>query len=297
MSYVDDLPNPGPSRTDLPSWRRDLSDPVRAALAADESADPLATPDRVLFTGDWHGRHGWAKAMLRQARLEGADTLVQLGDFGLWHGRDGEYFLNEVARHAAHYEVNVLWLDGNHENFDVLDQLPVGRHGLTCVRPRVWHLPRGFRWTWAGMRFLSLGGATSLDRPYRTPGMSWWPQEELTLAQAHAASAGGAVDVMLTHDCPSGVDVPGLPPASMWDPAELRRANQHRDLLRAVVEDLTPTHLLHGHFHSRYDAQLPLTGGGTVSVTGLSCDGSGPAAHLVLSMEELAAQVHARRAA
>lgn len=273
------------------------TDPVAAALPSGAELAPLADPGRVTFAGDFHGEAGWARHVLRAAKRDGAGALVQLGDFGLWPGRAGMRFLHEVSAAAAAVQLPLLWLDGNHEDFDQLATYPVGATGLRRIRPWIWHLPRGFRWNWAGLRFGALGGATSLDRPHRTPGVSWWPQEEITWAQAQNVIDGGPVDVLLTHDCPAGVTIPGLPPESVWDPAELRRANGHRELLRSVVDAVAPTHLFHGHFHSRYDAELPLPGGPVLSVTGLDKDSSMGRGYLTVDLDALYLDSALRRAA
>ena len=81
--------------------------------------------------------------------------------------------------------------------------------------------------------------------------------------------------MMLTHDAPTGVDVPGLPPASTWEPEEIDRADRHRRLLREVVDAVQPERLVHGHFHSRYDAELRLGSGQAVAVTGLANEWTG----------------------
>lgn len=264
----------------MPAMTMPLSDPAAAG-------NPLAEPGVVCFAGDFHGNTRWAVHVLAEAKRAGARAVLQLGDFGLWPGSAGMRFLHDISAAAAEHELPVLWVDGNHEDFDQLEDYPIGPDGLRRIRPWIWHLPRGFRWTWSGLRFAALGGATSLDRPARTPHVSWWPGEEITWADAQRAVEGGETDVLLTHDCPAGVDIPGLPPASVWPPEELRRANAHRALLRTVVDELRPTHLFHGHFHSRYDAELPLPGGPAVAVTGLDCDGTGAGAYQLVDLDVL----------
>lgn len=241
------------------------------------TGNPLTDPGRLLLAGDWHGDAAWARRVIRSAPVgaDGRRRIIQLGDFGVWPGRTGVRYLDAVAEALAQADAVCLFLDGNHEDFAQLAHCPIRRDGLRGVRPRLFHLPRGTRWTWHGLRFLALGGATSLDRPWRTPGVDWWPDEELTSADLDRAISGGGCDVMLTHDAPTGVDVPGLPPVSTWEPTEVERAARHRDLLRKVVDAVQPRWLFHGHFHSRYDAELQTSGGGMVAVTGLANEWTG----------------------
>jgi hypothetical protein len=120
--------------------------------------------------------------------------------------------------------------------------------------------------------------------------VDWWPDEELTRADIDRATSGGECDVLLTHDAPAGFDVPDLPPRSTWEPAELHRAEFHRGLLREVVEVVRPWVLFHGHFHSRYDDQLCLPDGHTVSVTGLANEWTGADGFLAVRMSQLQAR-------
>lgn len=246
---------------------------MSAPTASGPARGPLAEPSRITFAGDFHTQAGWAKWVLRAAKRDGADVLIPLGDLGVWPDPYGQRFLDLLSEHAQDVGIPVLFTEGNHEDFDFLEQFPIGADGLRQLRPWVWHLPRGFRWTWGGLTFAALGGATCLNRPDLTPGFDWFPAEEITWAQAENMIAGGSVDVLVTHDCPAGVDIPDLPPPSQWAPEELRRAQNHRDLLRAVVDQIRPTHLFHGHYHVRYDAELDL-GGLQTAVCGLDRDQS-----------------------
>lgn len=47
------------------------------------------TPTRIALAGDWHGNTRWALHALEAAARQGCDTVVHLGDFGLWPGHDG----------------------------------------------------------------------------------------------------------------------------------------------------------------------------------------------------------------
>lgn len=245
---------------------------------------PLATsPNRVMLAGDWHGDTEHARSAIGWAARQGAEGILQLGDFGIWPGVGGRRYLDALDATLGSQGLWLGFVDGNHEDFWQLLQLPVDRHGARRVRPRIWHLPRGLRWSWHGRTWLALGGATSLDRPRRRLGVEWWPEEEITFRDAQAATSGGRADFMLTHDCPAGVDIPDLPPASTWAPAELNRANAHRQVLRAVVHEVRPQRLFHGHFHVRHDAVLRGEGYET-AITGLN-DNQGPFPQNVLMLD------------
>jgi hypothetical protein len=240
-------------------------------------------PDRLTIAGDWHADGAWARTVIRAAAEAGSGVLLHLGDFGIWPGEFGRTYLDTVERALAETGVTLAFIDGNHEDFPQLLATPVeplddGTPGLRAVRPGLYHLPRGTRWTWGDLRWLALGGAASVDRAWRKPGISWWPEETLTSGDVRRASESGEVDVMLTHDCPAGVAIPGFgpppdgsgpPKPPPWPVDALAAAHANRMLLREVVDAVTPTQLFHGHFHVAYTAELPLAGDRFVAVRGL----------------------------
>jgi hypothetical protein len=240
-------------------------------MHATAPTDPLATPARVAFAGDWHANTRWGVAAIQYAAERGAEVIVQLGDFGY------EYraaFLDGLDRALGRTGLRLFFVDGNHEDFPVLLRYPVRSNGLRQLASRIWHLPRGFRWIWGGLRWLALGGAHSVDRPWREPGVSWWREEELTDDDVERATAGGPADIMVAHDCPAGVPIPGLADsAHLWPAEELVAAEAHRARVRQVVDAVRPRTIWHGHFHRRYATSADL-GYGPVSVAGLDCDGS-----------------------
>lgn len=165
----------------------------------------------VFLTGDTHGEADIAKidtfAQVAQ-HLTRDDVLIVLGDFGLvWGDPPTE---RERARldWIEAQPWTTCFIDGNHENFDMLDAMPVtSRYGgrVHEVRPHVLHLMRGETYEIGGHRFFVLGGAHSIDVDWRVPHRSWWPQEvpasEERACLADAAQQVGAVDYVLTH-CP-----------------------------------------------------------------------------------------------
>ena len=237
-------------------------------------SDALAEPHLLALAGDWHGNADAAVAAIAHARRAGATTIVQLGDFG---DRYAPGFIAAVdAALAAPLETDdgaagpavLLFIDGNHERFDLLDALPRDERGLGVVAPRIRHLPRGTRWRWAGLEWVACGGATSVNRLDLVPGESWWPQEALTAADLERVRSGGPADVLVCHDSPAGAATP-CDWAGRFPEAEVRLAALHRELVRAVVDAVRPAHLLHGHFHVRYETALDGT-----RIHGLDRDGA-----------------------
>lgn len=218
--------------------------------------------EKLLIAGDWHGNSYWATKVIDYAADHGADAIVQVGDFGMWTpGPATSSFLYRVSTRARDRDVQVYWLDGNHED-----------HGRRAEFSHydndfLTYLPRGTRWEWFGKTFMALGGAVSVDKLWRTPGKSWWPEEELSRADIDHAVREGDVDVILSHDCPTGVRIPGL--GGNFPPQALAEAGLHRNLLREVWEAKTPQLWVHGHYHVCYQAWLA----NDTHVFGLGADG------------------------
>jgi Icc-related predicted phosphoesterase len=237
-------------------------------------------PTVVLFCGDVHGDAGEVDYCLAIARAQHAQATFFVGDFGYWeHEPSGVAYLDQVEKAATSHDVPVYFLDGNHDKISLLLDIYQDRddEGFVIVRPHVRYAPRGHRWTWSGVRFLSFGGAYSTDKeprlameqrraryqnlpPHGLAGTLWFPEEEATEADLAAALAGPPVDVLLAHDKPRNT-TPAINRKDEWD------AYPNQERIQRLVDDLRPTLLVHGHLHYRYSEQL-----GPTRVEGLACD-------------------------
>ena len=87
-----------------------------------------------------------------------ADYLIILGDVGVcWDGGSRE----DTTRWALHnLPCPVLWLDGNHENFDEIGEYPVTEwHGgkVQFIEENIIHLMRGQVYEIEGKSFFTFG--------------------------------------------------------------------------------------------------------------------------------------------
>lgn len=219
----------------------------------------------VAFAGDWHGNASYAGSVIEALPAE-VEAILHTGDFGY---NFTSHFLNTLTDKAAKHDKIIMFCAGNHDNYDYLETIPVDDDGVQRLTERIWHLPRAFRWEWFGLKFLALGGAHSIDRLSRKQGISWWPQEWINHRDMYAAIEGGDVDIMLTHDAPAGHHIPGLLPEHLIPEDDLRYADQHREIIKFVVQEVNARWLWHGHYHSFYRVES-----GNTVITGLDCDGS-----------------------
>lgn len=256
----------------------------------------MSEPKRVVIAGDWHGNLPWARAVVAEAvRLlpdESPRTILHVGDFGVWPGRAGERYVAEVGDALRGADARVLFVDGNHEDFEQLEHHRIAQHGLQMTptpigRGEIVWLMRGTRWKWHGRWWVAAGGAVSVDRAFRRPGRDWWPQEEISEADHERIVAPGSADVMVCHDAPTLVPMTFGQWPSGWDLADKARADAHRDRLQAIVNEVQPSWLLHGHYH-RYHDQLVSMDHAVVRVVGLAADEALAGSYRVLNVETMA---------
>lgn len=207
-----------------------------------------------LIAGDWHGSWPQADTVIRHAKEKDIDTIFHVGDFGIWN--NDKPFLNRIQALIGEWDIQMYFIDGNHEDFDRLYQKKVLEDGTRYVRDNIHHIPRGYRWEWKGLKFMGLGGAASIDKDFRRSGRSWWIEELLTDEDIAKGKEGGPVDIMFTHDSPAGA------PNSITDDWHsqmgaikyygehaLAYCNDHRKRLQEVTDVAVPRLLFHGHYH------------------------------------------------
>ena len=75
--------------------------------------------------------------------------------------------------------------------------------------PKLFHLLRGETYLIERKSLLVMGGGRSIDRVWRTPGLSWWPEEMPTNAEyqhlRQRVQQLKRVDLILTHAAPASV--------------------------------------------------------------------------------------------
>ena len=185
----------------------------------------------VYITGDTHGDFTRFKnAVLKKA--DANDIVIVCGDFGFfWDDSKKE---QKYRQKLSELKYTVAFVDGCHENYDMLEAYPVSDWNggkARVIAPNIVHLLRGEIYTICGKRFFTFGGGHSQDFEYRTA-ENWWEREQPTYEEIlHAAENLKAhenkVDYIITHE----------PPASLKDC--LRVDMMQRLEVHAFFEDLT----------------------------------------------------------
>ena len=202
-----------------------------------------------LVAGDTHGTLDIGKVVQYYNKHDGEftkdDYLIILGDVGVCgFSPSVEAETREILRNLP---VTTLFIDGNHENFEMLNSMPlVEFHGALMhqIDKHIFHILRGEILTLEGKTFLCIGGGNSIDKMYRIPYISWWPEEEITYhdvdnAIANLGKVNNKVDYVLTHCCDSATVVKAFG----------FRRDSSTDQLMFIDKVVNYKHWYFGHYH------------------------------------------------
>lgn len=145
------------------------------------------TNNKVHITGDLHGE---IERLTSYQKTKPGDIVIVAGDFGVIWRDSTEQNLDLLEKDAEEKNIIYLFIDGNHENFSRLNQYPetnIFGAKAGAIRPRIYHLKRGNIYTILGHTYFCFGGAVSIDKGYRKPFISWWPEEECNSAERRNA--------------------------------------------------------------------------------------------------------------
>ena len=166
----------------------------------------------IYITGDTHGNYYELIQRIEPLDLTESDTLIVCGDFGfVWT----QPYVKIILSRLNNLPFTIAFIDGNHEDFDLLYTYPVEKWngGLVHrIEESIYHLMRGQRFEIEGKSFFTMGGAYSIDKAMRHEGTSWWKEElpnseEYKTAWETLDNCGYEVDYVLTHTVPqSAVD-------------------------------------------------------------------------------------------
>lgn len=133
---------------------------------------------KIRIIGDIHGDFNAYKSM-----INGCDESIQVGDYGIG------FVPNQVT------DLKHRFIRGNHDD-------PKRCQG------EVNHILDGTIEVIDGAKIMYIGGASSIDKAYRTEGVSWWRDEECSYSQfLHFFDiyCREKPDIMITHECPEEV--------------------------------------------------------------------------------------------
>ncbi len=228
------------------------------------------------ITGDTHGMTDWEKLNTtnfpeQKYMSDYYDFLIIVGDFGgIWDGAEQDRYILKAYNQRP---FTTLFIDGNHENYDLLDQYPVEEWNggkVHKISDHVIHLMRGQVYNIFGTTFFTMGGAESTDKEYRKEGESWWAREmpsdeEYEEALENLEKVNFEVDIVLTHCAPEGYIGKNMSAVYSSDLSRLiannmagvvdRSGNRLTKFLDSLITEhgLKYKHWYFGHYHRDLD--------------------------------------------
>ena len=162
---------------------------------------------RILVTGDTHGVLNISKIENLQKstnKLDYSDYLIICGDCGVVWDKST---LDEAISVFENFGTNILFVDGNHENFDILNNYPVSTWNggkIHKISEHIYHLIRGEIFNIFNKTFLAVGGANSTDKHSREEHVSWWESEQFDYSDLYHAldnlkKYNYSVDYVISH--------------------------------------------------------------------------------------------------
>ena len=169
----------------------------------------------IYVTGDTHQNINIKKLTIdffpEQKFMTKNDYVIICGDFGcVWNGSNSDKYWQ---RWFDNKNFTTLFVDGNHENFNLIKQYPISEWNggkVQFITPSIIHLMRGEIYNIDGYSFFAMGGASSHDIEFRTENISWWKDElpndqEYENAFRNLEKHNNKVDFIISHCCSDNV--------------------------------------------------------------------------------------------
>jgi hypothetical protein len=198
----------------------------------------------MYLIGDVHANIGKYRKILKS--LPEGSKSIQLGDMGL--GFAGVHLHPVMPGH--------MFIRGNHDDPKACQKNPayLGEYGYLPFED-----------------IFYMGGAWSIDYMYRTPGVSWWPDEELSAQQLESAwelYCKAKPKIVVTHEAPlvaglwmlSQCTLPKTPPDALCNVAKDENYDKYKKELGQKetrtgrkLQDMLDVHVpdkwFFGHYH------------------------------------------------
>lgn len=164
----------------------------------------------IYLTGDIHGEVKYITGFCMTYQPRPTDCIMLLGDVGANYHRDQRDSRRKESlnRHG----VTILCIHGNHEQRPAgipsykMKEWNGGQVWYEEEYPNLLFAKDGEIYTIAGKRFIAIGGAYSVDKPYRVSNkLGWWPDEqpsEEIKRYVEKQLSGNRIDYVLPHTCP-----------------------------------------------------------------------------------------------
>lgn len=181
------------------------------------------------------------------------DRILVLGDMGLfWRKdqKDADYKIELYEKECN--GVHLYWIDGNHENFDIINSWNYNKNYVYDNSDHIHYCPRGYKAeiyiNGEIKKCLFIGGADSVDKIFRTKHLSWWSDEQIT--EKNIEGIENEYDYVFSHCCPYSVFN-----YHRYDLCTIGGLNQNKvdhtseAMLDKVYDKISFKHWWFGHYH------------------------------------------------
>lgn len=164
--------------------------------------------NRIFVTGDCHGSLNKIIDFIEKYDLQN-DGIIVCGDMGLYWRCDQKDAEENIKFYEEHCRgTHLYWLDGNHENFDIINSWNCDKNYLYNNSEHIHYCPRGLITNIELAngnikKVLFMGGADSVDKIWRVEHISWWKDESIT--DEDIKDINGTYDYVFSHCCPRSV--------------------------------------------------------------------------------------------
>lgn len=238
----------------------------------------------IYITGDTHADfRRFAKK--KPFELTEKDSVIICGDFGLlWSKNDG--MLDHCLKQMGGLPFKILWVGGNHENYDMIEEYNLeewnGGKVRHIIQDKIIYLERGQVFKIEDKKIFTFGGASShdvqggildprdadyiekcnavrkSDLPYRVKGISWWEQElpteeEMQEGLKNLQRVKYKVDYVISHCLSSKIQdkVEGYP--SGGKSVRLYKEDILTEYFNKIEDQLEYKRWYSGHYHVNWD--------------------------------------------
>lgn len=137
-------------------------------------------------------------------KLTENDYIIVLGDMGLFWRNDKKDSKAFIQDFESKFNFNLYFVEGNHENFKLLNKLEEDENKMGHISEHIKHLKRGYVYNIEDKKILTIGGADSIDKFRRQEGLNWWREETITDDDISRINID-YYDYVLTHTCPVSI--------------------------------------------------------------------------------------------